>query len=77
MNQQRLISIKNFRAEFFYPGSEPSQSSVRTWIKNGSIKGRIIPGEERDTFYVDADAWKMNTGDSAVDDFLSTMSEVG
>ncbi len=73
MSKNNLISISAFRREYFKEGSAPGQSTVRRWIQNGSIAGRIISGSERPVFYVDADAWEHSTGDEAVDDFLSNM----
>ncbi len=71
MGKNNLISISAFRKQYFKEGSAPSQTTVRRWIQNGAIAGRVVTGSERPAYYVDADAWEHSTGDEAVDDFLS------
>ncbi len=75
MGKKNLISISAFRSEYFKAGSAPSQTTVRRWIQNGGIVGRVVTGSERPAYYVDADAWERSTGDEAVDDFLSGMGD--
>jgi hypothetical protein len=71
MGKNNLITVKAFREKYFGKGSAPSSLTVRRKLQNGSIAGKIIPGVQRDAYYVDAAAWERSTGDTDVDDFLS------
>ena len=75
MSKKNLISVSEFRSKYFREGSAPTPTTVRHWIETGVLAGRIVNGGLKRTFFIDADAWERSTGDSSVDDFLSTIGD--
>ncbi len=56
-----LIRCETFRSRYFEPGEAPSLATVRNWIRNGTLKGKIINTGRREQFWVDGAAWENST----------------
>ena len=50
----RLMSIEQFRTQYFEPNSRPDGRTVRSWIDDGLLRGKNIGRR----YYVDQDAWE-------------------
>jgi len=46
-----LMRVSEYREDKFTPNSRPSITTIKKWIQNGDIAGRIIGGN----YYVDTD----------------------
>ena len=49
-----LIKATQFRVRCFEKGSEPNIKTLKRWIDDGEIPGRVMGS----TYYVDLDKWK-------------------
>lgn len=64
----KLISVDEFRERYFTEASRPDPRTVRAWVEDGHVPGRVI-GPKR--CYIDRDAWEaMSTGDALADKVL-------
>ncbi|RFA35177.1 DNA-binding protein [Alkalilimnicola ehrlichii] len=63
------VDAKTWANEEFHPNSRPDLRTVRDWVKNGYVPGRII-GPRR--VYINVDAWKKEqTGNDLADKVLN------
>lgn len=65
----RHMKATEWAKRYFTPESCPDKRTVRSWVRNGHIPGRVIGGG----VYVDEAAWlkQSGSGDSLVDKVLS------
>lgn len=61
----KLITIAEYKRRQFAEGSAPHDSTIRRWIANGELPGRIIGG----TYYVHESALH-STGNELADKIL-------
>lgn len=62
----RLIRSETFAARYFAEGDAPCKRTIKTWVENGTVAGRIVGM----LVYVDADAWERSTGNAVADRIL-------
>lgn len=62
----KLATVPEFRARCFTEESRPDPRTVRRWVREGEIPGRVIGG----ITYVDLDAWANTTGNELADRVL-------
>lgn len=63
-----LVDAKTWVEQNFHPDSRPDLRTVRGWVKDGHVPGRVI-GPKR--VYIDADAWgRTRTGNDLADKVL-------
>ena len=62
----RLIRAETFAQRYFAPEDQPDKRTVRTWVENGTVPGRIVGVMT----YVDAEAWEKSTGNAIADRIL-------
>ncbi len=72
---QKLISISSFRKNYFESGSAPAPTTVRNWLIDGAVKGRIVTGGGSSSYYIDSGAWELATGNSDVDALLASLDQ--
>ena len=58
----KLITVDRFRGEFFEKGSAPDPRTVRSWIDQGIVPGRVL-GKKA---YVDKEALEAGTSSELV-----------
>ena len=49
----KLMSVSKWIERYFVPGSEPPDSTVRRWLRQGDIPARKVGG----TWFIDEEAW--------------------
>lgn len=59
----KLIRAQTFAKRYFGPEDEPDLRTVRSWVGNGTVPGRIVGV----IAYVDAEAWEKSTGNALAD----------
>lgn len=63
----KLISIAEFREKYFSAGSRPDVRTVRRWVEDGTVPGRVV-GK---LIYINEDAWRRTaTGNELADRVL-------
>lgn len=60
-----LMKVSQYRREHFVEGSRPSVNTIKKWVDNGEIYGKVIGG----MYYVDPD--KIVPANPLVDKVLS------
>lgn len=63
------MSVAAFIERYFDPGSGPDSRTVRSWIDQGVISGRVIGKLD----FVDAAAFERSTGNALADRILDTL----
>lgn len=61
-----LMAIDEWREQRFSPESRPSRRTVKRWIKERIIPGRVIGNR----YYINVSAEARETGDPALDQFI-------
>jgi len=70
MTDQKLMALQKYRATRFAKGSAPTEKTLRGWIRDGHLPGRLIGGK----LYVDIAAEaKLATGNALADEILDRM----
>lgn len=59
----KLIRAETFAKRYFAAEDQPDKRTVRTWVENGTVPGRIVGVMT----YVDAEAWEKSTGNAIAD----------
>ena len=67
-----LVRVSDWVSANFALGSGPTEATVRRWIRNGTLAGRIIGS----AYYVESDAAK-GTGNALADKVLNQMRKTG
>lgn len=69
----RLMTVADFVNSYFSPESAPDARTVRTWIDEGAVPGRVIGR----FYYVDAAAFERSgsTGNALADRILNAETE--
>lgn len=62
----RLVKCETFAERYFDPECRPDPRTIRSWVKNGAVAGKII----QSTTYVDVDAFERTTGYALVDKIM-------
>jgi len=62
----KLIRAETFAARYFDEGDKPDPRTVRSWVQNGVVKGRVVGT----ITYVDAETWEQTTGNALADKIL-------
>lgn len=60
-----LMKVSQYRREHFAEGSRPSVNTIKKWVDNGEVYGKVIGG----MYYVDPD--KIVTANPLVDKVLN------
>lgn len=64
----KLVDAATWAEEHFHPKSKPDLRTIRGWVKNGYLPGRLMGPR---LVYIDVDAWKkQQTGNELADRVL-------
>lgn len=66
MKQPAYMKVSEYRAKYFVKGSQPAESTIRRWVRDGDLPGKVI-GK---VHYVDVSTFKQLTGNALVDQVL-------
>lgn len=69
----RLMRPATFVARYFDEADQPDERTIRAWVENGTIAGKIIDTGRRVQVFVDADAWEQITGNALADSILAKL----
>lgn len=62
----RLITVEQWRTQYFKEGSRPSDRTVRRWLRNNKVPAKKVGG----SWYIDEHRW-LSEGDGLVEGVLA------
>ncbi|ULQ45923.1 hypothetical protein JN531_012520 [Flagellatimonas centrodinii] len=65
-----LMKPKEFRETYFRNGNAPSEQTLRNWVIEGIVAGRVVNTGRRIQVWIDAEAWEARTGNPLADKVL-------
>lgn len=70
VHQMRLVLARTWIERHFDPSDAPDERTVRSWVRNGQVRGREIGRR----VYIDDDAFIESTGNALADKLLSAQA---